>query len=129
MAKNKDMKKTLNWLKRHNEFTFVIALIALIWYLAPPLLRQVDPQAGEFGAEILYVPLIAAIFFFAGLLFIWAYMKLVYPKGFKVLDDLFEDSQTYSKWEKSNILLRLFGWLVVLFSVSLLAVTGMSAIM
>lgn len=122
------MRKGLNWLKRHNEFTFVIALIALIWYAAPPLLRLIDPQAGEFGIEMLYIPLIAAIFFFIGLLIVWMYLKLVFPKGFEVLDNLFEQ-QNYTIWEKSNILLRLFGWLIVLYSVSLLAVTGMSAIM
>jgi len=129
VEKNKVMKKVFGFLRKHNEFTFVIALIALIWYGAPPLLRLVDPQAGEFGIEVLYIPLIAGIFFFAGLLIIWTYIKIVYPKGFRVLDDLFEDSETYTRWEKSNILLRLFGWLVVLYAVSLLAVTGISYIM
>lgn len=121
--------KIWKWFKKNNEFTFVILLIAVIWYAAPPVLRIIDPQAGQFGVEILYIPLIAAIFFFVGLITIWTYLKLVYPKGFKILDDLFKDSEYYEKWENSRLLLRLFGWLVVLYSVSLLAVTGISAIM
>jgi hypothetical protein len=122
------MKKWFKWLRKHNEFTFVVALVALIWYAAPPMLRLIDPQAGEFGVEMLYIPLIAGIFFFMGLLIVWLYLKLVFPKGFQILDDLFE-IENFSKWEKSNIVLRLFGWLVVLYSVSLLAVTGLSSIM
>jgi hypothetical protein len=122
------MKKLIKWFRRHNEFTFVIALIALIWWGAPPLLRLIDPQAGEFSISMLYIPLIAAIFFFIGLLIIWAYMKLVFPRGFKILDNLFEQDN-YTLWEKSNILLRFFGYLVALYAISLLAVTGISAIM
>jgi hypothetical protein len=123
------MKRLIHWIRRHNEFTFVVFLIILIWYAAPPLLRLIDPQAGEFGVEMLYIPLIAGIFFFVGLLLIWAYLKLVFPKGFTLLDDLFENSEKLTIWQKSQLVLRLFGWLVVLFAMSLLAVTGMSAIM
>ena len=121
--------KLLKWIRQNNEFTFVIALVAVVWFAAPPLLRLIDPQAGEFGIEMLYIPLLAGIFFFVALLFVWAYMKLVFPQGFRLLDDLFESSKKLSSWEKSQLILRLFGWLVVLFSASLLAVTGISAIM
>ena len=123
------MKSILKWLRQNNEFTFVIVLIALIWWGVPPLLRLSDPQAGEFSIEMLYIPLLAGIFFFVALLFVWAYMKLVFPKGFKLLDDLFETNENLSPWEKSQLILRLFGWLVVLMSASLLAVTGISAVM
>ena len=123
------MKTLLKWFRQNNEFTFVIALILLVWYGAPPLLKWIDPQAGEFSIEMLYIPLLAGIFFFVALLFVWAYMKLVFPKGFRLLDDLFETNDNLTSWEKSQLILRLFGWLVVLFSASLLAVTGMSAVM
>ena len=122
------MKRLINWIRRHNEFTFVVFLIILIWYAAPPLLRLIDPQAGEFGVEMLYIPLIAGIFFFMGLLIIWLYLRLVFPAGFRILDNLFEYSQS-DRWESSRLLLRLFGYLVILYSVSLLAVTGVSVIM
>jgi hypothetical protein len=123
------MKKMIKWLKRHNEFTFVLALIALIWYGAPPLLKIIDPQAGAFGIEMLYVPLLAGLFFFIALLFIWLYLKLIFPRAFQLLDNLFDDPEKYTVWEKSSLLLRFFGWLVVLLVGALLAVTGMSAIM
>ena len=123
------MKKLWSLIKRNNEFTFIIGLIVLIWYFIPPLLRLYDPQAGEFGIEMLYVPLIAGIFFFIGLLFVWLYIKLVFPKGFKILDDLFHNTEKMESWQKSQVVLRLFGCLVALYAISLLAVTGISAIM
>jgi len=123
------MKKFLRWLKKRNEYTFVAAFVLLIWYVAPPLLRMVDPQAGAFGIEMLYVPLIAAVFFFVGLMIIWAYIRLVFPNGYNLLDELFEKTKSLEIWERSQLMLRLFGWLVVLYAVSLLAVTGVSAIM
>lgn len=123
------MKKFLRWLKKRNEYTFVAAFVLLIWYAAPPLLRMVDPQAGAFGIEMLYVPLIAAVFFFVGLMIIWAYIRLVFPNGYNLLDELFEKTKSLETWERSQLMLRLFGWLVVLYAVSLLAVTGVSAIM
>lgn len=123
------MKKIWKWIKKHNEFTIVIALIFVIWYAAPPALRLIHPKAGEFGVEVLYIPLIAGIFFLMGLLFIWGYLKLVFPKGFKLLDDLFEDIKEVPQWQKYRIILQLFGCLVALYAVSLLAVTGISFIM
>ena len=121
------MRKLLKWLRRKNEFTFVIALIALIWYAAPGMFRMIDPQSGEFGIEVLYVPFIAGIYFFIALVFIWAYMALVWPKGYRLLDTVFE-TENLTSWERLQALLRLFGCLVALFAVSLLAVTGLSAI-
>jgi len=122
------MKKVLKWFRKHNEFTFVIGLIFLIWFVAPPLLRMYDPQAGSFGVEMLYIPLLGVVFFFIEIIFLWLYLKLVYPKGFRILDNLFENADYYEKWESSKLLLRLFGWLVVLLSVNVLAVSGVSAI-
>lgn len=123
------MKKIIEWFRKKNEFTFVVILIALIWHFVPMLLRVIDPEAGEFGVEMLYVPLIAGIYFFIGLLFVWAYMALVWPAGYKLLDEVFNENQGSTKWEKLQVLLRLFACLVALYAVSLLAVTGISAIM
>jgi len=123
------MRKIWKWILRNNEFTAVLALIAVIWYAMPPLLRLIDPQAGEFGVEVIYVPLIAGLFFLVGILFVWFYIKLVFREGFKILDDLFINTKSLSEWEKRQLLLRYFGWLIVLYSISLLAVTGLSAIL
>ena len=123
------MKKVWKWLRKNNEFTAVIALIVVVWYLVPPILRLIDPQSGEFGVEVLYVPLIAGVFFLIGMLFVWMYLKLVFPTGFDLLDNLFETNGDITKWERLQIILRLFQSLVILYAVSLLAVTGISYIM
>lgn len=123
------MKSIISWLRRKNEFTFVLALVILIWFFVPRLFRMFDPQAGEFSIEILYIPLIAGIYFFIALLFIWTYIWLVWPRGYKLLDQVFIQSEKLTSWERLQVLLRLFSCLVALFAVSLLAVTGISAIM
>ena len=122
------MKKLFKWFKNKNEFTFIIILIVFIWFLAPKLLRLIDPETGEFGAEVLYVPLIAGIYFFVGLILIWAYILLIWPDGYKILNDIFNVSKL-TPWQKSQIILRLFISLIALYAISLLAVTGISAIM
>ncbi|MBN2774705.1 MAG: hypothetical protein JXR31_10680 [Prolixibacteraceae bacterium] len=123
------MRKLVCWLRKKNEFTFVIALVILIWFFVPKLFQLFDPEVGEFSLEILYIPLISGVFFFIALLFIWLYIWLVWPKGYRLLDDVFIQSEKLSTWEKLQVLLRLFCCLVILFAVSLLAVTGISAIM
>ena len=123
------MKKLIRWFRKNNEFTFVIALVLVIWYLAPVLLRLIDPQSGEFGVEVLYIPLIAGVYFLMGMLFVWAYLRLVFPVGFDLLDKLFEVNGEITKWEKLQVILRLFQCLVILYAVCLLAVTGISYIM
>ena len=117
------------WIRKKNEFTFIVGLIALIWIAAPKLFRLVDPQAGEFSIEVLYVPLIAGIYFFVALLFVWAYIALVWPRGYRMLDVVFEKTENLETWERVQVLLRLFACLVALYAVSLLSVTGISAIM
>jgi len=123
------MKKLIRWFRKNNEFTFVVALVLVIWYLAPVLLRLIDPQSGEFGVEVLYIPLIAGVYFLMGMLFVWAYLRLVFPVGFDLLDKLFEVNGEITKWEKLQVILRLFQCLVILYAVCLLAVTGISYIM
>jgi len=123
------MKKILYWIRKKNEFTFVITLVILIWFFVPVLFQKMDPEVGEFSLEILYIPLIAGIFFFIALLFIWIYIWLVWPKSYRLLDEVFVESEKLSTWERLQVLLRLFCYLVILFAVSLLAVTGISAIM
>ena len=123
------MKKLINWIRKKNEFTFIIALIMLIWVAAPRLFRLFDPQAGEFSIEVLYVPFIAGIYFFVALLFVWAYIALVWPKGYRMLDIVFDKTEKLETWGRLQVLLRLFACLVALFAVCLLAVTGISAIM
>ena len=123
------MKKLIRWFRKNNEFTFVVALVLVIWYLAPVLLRLIDPQSGEFGVEVLYIPLIARIYFLMGMLFVWVYLRLVFPVGFDLLDKLFEVNGEITKWEKLQVILRLFQCLVILYAVCLLAVTGISYIM
>ena len=123
------MKKLIRWFRKNNEFTFVVALVLVIWYLAPVLLRLIDPQSGEFGVEVLYIPLIAGIYFLMGMLFVWVYLRLVFPVGFDLLDKLFEVNGEITKWEKLQVILRLFQCLVILYAVCLLAVTGISYIM
>ena len=119
----------IQFLRKKNEFTFVILLIVLIWHFMPIIFQKFDPQAGEFSIEILYIPLIAGIYFFIALLFVWAYMALVWPKGYKMLDEIFKNDSNMRLWEKVKVLLVLFSCLVFLFAISLLAVTGISAIM
>jgi len=123
------MKKLIRWFRKNNEFTFVVALVLVIWYLAPVLLRLIDPQSGEFGVEVLYIPLIAGVYFLMGMLFVWVYLRLVFPVGFDLLDKLFEVNGEITKWEKLQVILRLFQCLVILYAVCLLAVTGISYIM
>ena len=123
------MKKLIRWFRKNNEFTFVVALVLVIWYLAPVLLRLIDPQSGEFGVEVLYIPLFAGVYFLMGMLFIWVYLRLVFPAGFDLLDKLFEVNGEITKWEKLQVILRLFQCLVILYAVCLLAVTGISYIM
>ncbi|OQB81376.1 MAG: hypothetical protein BWX87_00641 [Bacteroidetes bacterium ADurb.Bin123] len=125
----KTIKKIASLLRKKNEFTFIIALIVVIWFAGPRLFRLFDPQAGEFSIEILYVPFIAGIYFFVALLFVWAYIALVWPKGYQMLDMVFDKTEKLETWEKLQVLLRLFACLIALFAVSLLAVTGISAIM
>jgi Na+/melibiose symporter-like transporter len=122
------MKRIIKWLRESNETLGAVLLIIIIWYLIPPLLRIIDPKAGQFGVEVIYVAFIAVMYCLIGLLFIWVYLRIAFPKGRKLLDDLFEDSKL-TAWQKSQLILRLFGWLVVLYAVSLLSVTGISAIM
>jgi len=123
------MKKLIRWFRKNNEFTFVVALVLVIWYLAPVLLRLIDPQSGEFGVEVLYIPLIAGVYFLMGMLFVWVYLRLVFPVGFDLLDKLFEVNGEITKWEKLQVILRLFQCLVILYAACLLAVTGISYIM
>jgi hypothetical protein len=125
----KTIKQVLHWMRKKNEFTFIIALIIIVWYVTPALFRLFDPQAGEFSIEILYIPFIAGIFFFIALLFIWAYIALVWPEGYKILDIIFQKTEKLETWQKLQVILRLFACLVALFAISLLAVTGISAIM
>ena len=126
--KNK-LKKILAWIRKKNEFTFIAVLIVLIWYGIPPIFRLMYPEAGEFSIEVLYPALIAGIYFFIGLLFIWSYIGLTWPKGYKILDQVFDETDKITTWEKLQLLLRLFACLVALYAVSLLAVTGISYIM
>jgi len=126
------MKKFWNglkkFLKESSEILGTLLLIIAIWYLIPPVLKLVDPQAGQFGIEILYIPLIAVIYCLIGLLFIWYALRVNFPAARRLLDGLF-DEKDLTLWQKSQLLLRLVQCLVALYVVSLLAVTGISYIM
>jgi hypothetical protein len=124
-----DMKKIWKWIKEQNETIGTFLLIIAIWYLIPPVLRNtIDPQAGEFGSEVLYVPFIAIIYSLIGLLFVWYALRVNFPKARKLLDDVFE-MEELTLWEKLQFLSRLVLCLIILYAVSLLAVTGISVIM
>jgi len=122
------MKRIKYFLKESSEILGTLILIIIIWYLIPPVLHLVDPKAGQFGIEIIYIPLIAIIYCLMGLLFLWFALRVNFPTARRLLDEVFEKGDL-TLWQKSQLLLRLVQCLVALYVVSLLAVTGISYIM
>jgi len=111
--------KLLRFLKRYSEFLSIPLGLLLLWY-SPGLLRLIDPTAAAFDWGVLQIPILAIVFLFVFTGIVWLYIRITFPKGYKLLDDLFQNkNKELTQWQRSKLVLSLF--LSLLFALVFLA--------
>jgi hypothetical protein len=107
------MKKILRFFARWNEL-ISLPLAVLLWVFSPQLIRMIDPTAGVYDAGIFQIIIFTLIQFFLFTGIAWIYLKMVFPRGYEVLDELFTNPlNQLSLWQKSKLALGLFSLLLL----------------
>jgi hypothetical protein len=107
------MKNLFRFLARWNEL-ISLPLAILLWAFSPELIRMIDPTAGVYDAGIFQIIIFTLIQFFLFTGISWLYLKLVFPRGYDVLDELFNNPlNQISLWQKSKLALCLFSLLLL----------------
>lgn len=123
------MREKLNrfW-RRNNQWIVAILSIVFIFRILPDIMYFVDSTFSTFSADVLNIPLIALAFMFIGITGILLYLRWGFPSAYKKLDELF-NSNKLNEWENSQAILKLFLALSVIYAASVLAVSGIAAIL
>jgi hypothetical protein len=115
----KGWPKFAAFLRRFNEW-FSFALAFILWKYANTWLMAYDPAFIPIDASVFQnlIFALAAFFLLSGVA--WLYLKIAFPGGYKILDDLFTKyDNDLTLWQKVRIVSLLF--CVFLLSLVLLA--------
>ena len=93
------------------------ALIALplvigLWAVSPWAIRLLDPTAAVYDAGIFQIIVFTFIQYISYIAVTLLVMRLLFPKGFLVLDDIFE-TYKLTQWEKARLSVSLFTLLLI----------------
>lgn len=93
-------------LRKYNEL-LTLPLAILLWIQFPKWILMVDPQATFYSLEVLQVFLFAVIGLFFFTFIGWVYLRIVFPKGYELLDDVFTNDKL-TPWQKTICVLSFF---------------------
>jgi hypothetical protein len=108
-------------MKRYNEYVPLIVSL-IVWGIIGPVIRAIDPTAGQDDLGLLQALVFGLVQFYAALAFSWAAMRIIFPQVGKYVDDwlgemfnLIEDTR-FKMWFSLALFAVYFFGAIIIFS-------------